>query len=319
MRESSEPVQTDAETREFLSKVIKQGILEFKPMLDKDGVRYVEVEENLTGSDPVYIEKTLENLERKGVLESRCVDRVLTCPYCGSPDVHAKYTCRKCGSYSVDYTELIEHMKCGYIGSKDKFVKNGALVCPGCQAGFDEDSKGSAYREIGSCYQCEKCGYRFDKPEIAHSCQKCGRFFTHQEARYIKICAYRIADAAINELGRDLPILRNIEKTLSDKGFRVRLRSQVEGTSGVQHSFDVLAKRNGTRLVIDVSMTGETSDMITLLGKKVDVNPTKALIVDLSNQDKLTPLGKVYDITVLKASDSQDLQNQLEELLATLN
>jgi len=34
------------------------------------------------------------------------------------------------------------------------------------------------------------------------------------------------------------------------------------------------------------------------------VNPTKAIIIDLSNLDELTPLEKIYNITVLKATSS---------------
>jgi len=34
------------------------------------------------------------------------------------------------------------------------------------------------------------------------------------------------------------------------------------------------------------------------------VNPTKAIIIDLSNLDELTPLEKIYNITVLKATNS---------------
>jgi len=243
----------------------------------------------------------------------------LTCPDCSSPEVYSKYACPKCDSHNVEYIELIEHMKCGYIGSKDKFMKDSSLVCPGCQAKFDEDSKEITYREIGSCYQCEKCGYRFDKPEIIHLCQKCERSFTYKDAKYIKIFAYKITDETLNNLGRDLPILEDINKILTDNGFKVQLNPKITGASGVQHSFDILAEKNETRLVIDISLTGNKNDMISLLGKKVDVDPTNALIIDMSNLDELTPLGKVYGITVLKTTDKQNFPDHFENFLVTLD
>jgi len=52
--------------------------------------------------------------------------------------------------------------------------------------------------------------------------------------------------------------------------------------------------------------------MISLLGKKLDVNPTKALIIDLSNLDELTQLGKVYGITVFKTINTYNLSDFLE-------
>ncbi len=321
MTEDVQKIQIDAQDedreQELLRKLIKKGVSELKPSLNKLGVHYVEVEKTWKDVDSTQVKGILKNLEKKGVLKSKFIDRVLTCPDCDSPEVYSKYTCPKCNSQNVEYTELLEHMKCGYIGSKDIFTKGSSLVCPGCQAELTKEA--IHYRVIGNCYQCEKCGYRFDKPEIIHSCQKCGRTFTYKESKYVKIFAYKITDETINNLGRDLPIFENLKNILTDKGFNVQLHPQITGTSGVQHPFDILAEKNKNRLVIDISITGSKNDMISLLGKKVDVNPTKALIIDLSNLDELTPLEKVYDIKVFKTTSDHNLPNQFEEFLATLD
>ena len=50
----------------------------------------------------------------------------------------------------------------------------------------------------------------------------------------------------------------------------------------------------------------------------MDVNPTKAIIIDLSNLDELAPLEKIYNITVLKATDSR-LPAYFENFLSTLD
>jgi hypothetical protein len=57
--------------------------------------------------------------------------------------------------------------------------------------------------------------------------------------------------------------------------------------------------------------------MISLLGKKVDVNPTKALIIDLSKLEELAPLEIVYDITVFKTINN--LKKDFESFLAALD
>jgi hypothetical protein len=323
MKQTPEKMQEEAiqmqigaedEEQEFLHKLIKKGVLELKPSFNQVGVHYLEVEETWKNADSTQVKGILQNLEKKGAFKSQLVDRVLTCPDCSSPEVYSKYTCPKCYSINVEYTELLEHMKCGYIGSNDKFIKDSLLVCPNCQTQLTDEALN--YRAIGNCYQCEKCGYRFDKPEIIHVCQKCGRNFTYQEAKYIKIFAYKIADEIVNDLRRDLPVLESIEKILTEKGFKVQLHPQITGISGVQHTFDILAEKNETRIVIDTSITGNKNDMISLLGKKLDVNPTKALIIDLSNLDELTQLGKVYDITVFKTINTYNLSDFLENFQA---
>ena len=322
VQEDAQKIQIDAidedQERELLRKLIKKGVLELKPTLNKIGVHYVEAEETWKNTDSTHVKSILKNLEKKGVLKSKFVDRVLTCPDCGSPEVYSKYTCPKCNSHNVEYTQLLEHMKCGYMGSKDKFIKGPSLVCPSCQVELKEEA--IHYRVIGNCYQCEKCGYRFDKPEIIHICQKCRRNFTHQEAKYIKTFSYKITDKTVNNFRKDIPILDNLKKILTQKGFKVQLHPKIAGASGVQHSFDILAEKNQNLLVIDISITGNKNDMISLLGKKVDVNPTKALIIDLSKLEELTPLEKIYDITVFKTINTlkKDFENFLEALDSTL-
>ena len=317
MDQSSEQAQLDAKTKELLGKLIKRNLIELKPILDKEGVHYTDIEKSLEDANPARVEGMLHNLEKEGILEAKVIDRAITCPDCSSPEAYSKYICLKCGSHNIEYTRLIEHMKCGYIGTKEKFTKDSFLVCPGCQAVFGEDSKDVTYREIGSCYQCEKCGYRFDKPEIIHLCQKCGRTFTYQDAKYVKIFSYRITNEAVKDLSRNLPIVEDVKDSLTRKGFDVQLHPQVKGASGVSHSFDLLAEKAGTRLAIDISIVGAKNDMISLLGKKVDVNPSEALIIDLSNLDELTTLGKVYGIKVFKAANNQEIPESLERFLTT--
>jgi len=304
-QEDTKEIQTneegDDQGQELLRNLMKKGVLELKPTLNKLGIHYVEAEEICKKADLNQVRALLENLAGKGVIKSEFIDHVLTCPDCSSPEVYSKYTCPKCDSQNVEYSELLEHSGCGYIGPREKFRIDSHLVCPNCQTKFTEEF--THCRVIGRCYLCEKCGYHFDKPEIVHVCQRCRRNFAYQEARYIKIFAYKITDE-ITLFRRELPVLESIKKVLTDNGFKVKLHPQITGSSGTRHTFDILAERNETRLVIDISLTGKKNDGISLLVKKIDVNPTKAIIIDLSNLDELTPLEKIYNITVLKATNS---------------
>ena len=319
MNQSSELAPMDDETKKLLDKLIKRGVLEFRPVLDREGVHYLEIEMKMKDVDSVYIRDMLQDLEKQGVLKSKVMDRILTCPKCGSPEVYSKYACPKCDSYNVEYTELIEHTKCGYIGLKDNFMKGSSLVCPRCHANFVEEFKNIAFLEIGSCYQCEKCGYRFDKPEVIHFCQKCKRSFTHREAKYIKIYAYRISDETINNFRKELPLFESVGEILREQGFDIQFQAQLTGASGVRHLFEIVAKRKGIVLVADISLTGDKKDAVSLLGKKMDVNPTEALLIDLSDRKELLSLGKVYGITILKGGNEKQLKKGLRDFLATLS
>ncbi len=303
------------ESEELLRKLIKKGVLQLKPTLDKAAVRYVEAEE-AWNADSSQVKIMLDDLMKRNLLKSEFLNRVLTCPHCGSPDMHSKYACPRCKSDNVGFTELLEHMKCGNISPKDTFVKGAFLVCPRCQNVLAES--GSDSRVIGNFYQCEKCGYRFDRPDVVHICMNCGATSTHQTAKYDKVFKYTIVDEIAKELQRELPVLKSLKKTLADRGFRVQTRARVKGVSGAESVFDIMAEKDDVRLVIDISTTGDKNDIIGLLAKKVDVNPTRAAIIDLSGSDVQTSLAKVYDIIVLKTTADHANVDGLEKFLAML-
>ena len=302
------------ESEELLRKLIKKGVLQLKPTLDKAAVRYVEAEEAWNANSS-QVKIILDDLMKKNLLKSESLDRVLTCPHCGSPDMHSKYACPRCKSDNVGFTELLEHMRCGNIGPKDTFVKGTFLVCPRCQSVLTEGSPDN--RVIGNFYQCEKCGHRFDRPDVVHLCMNCGQTSTHQTAKYTKVFRYTIPDEIAKELQRDLPALKNLKKTLTDRGFRIQMRARVKGVSGAESVFDILAEKDNVRLVIDISTTGDKNDIIGLLAKKVDVNPTRAAIIDLSGSDVQTSLGKVYDVLVFKTTADHAAVDGFEKFLAT--
>ena len=311
--------QLSPETKKLLGKLLKQGISELKPSLNKKGIQYIEIEKNLEANDSVLVEDMLQELVKEGILEPIFVDRVLTCPDCNSPEVYSKYACPKCETHNVDYMKWLEHTKCGYMASETKFMNGSSLVCPKCQAKFEEGMKDIDLRKMGSIYQCEKCGYRFDRPEIIHICQQCKKTFDYQETKYIKIFAYKIADKDSKKLSKELPLFESLGEILQERNFETQFNTQLTGESGVEHSFAIVAKRKHDSLVIDVSLTGDDKDAILLLGKKTDVKPTLAILIDLSEGDKLLSLGKTFGITILKGGNEQQLESELDNLLASLD
>jgi rubrerythrin len=313
IKQTAVPVgESKDESEELVRKLIENGVLQLNPTLDKVAVRYFEAEK-AWNVDHAQVKTVLDDLMKRNLLKSEPLNRALTCPQCGSPDLYSKYACPRCKSDNVDFTELLEHMKCGNIGPKDGFVKGTSLVCPRCQTVLSEG--GPDNRVIGNFYQCEKCGYRFDRPDVVHLCLNCGTTSTHQTAKYVKIFRYTIPSEIIQELQRELPVLKNLKKNLTDKGFNIQTHARVKGVSGVESVFDILAEKEDVRLVIDISTTGDKTDIIGLLAKKVDVNPTRAAIIDLSGSGVQDSLGKVYGITVFKTTADHTVLEGFDEFL----
>jgi uncharacterized OB-fold protein len=317
MEEPQIIVETNAqgEDEDYLRKLVKKGVLMLKPSLDVQGIRYVDAEEAWK-IDLVKTRAIINRLAEKGLLKPDFVDRALTCPKCSSPEVYSKYACPKCKSNDVEFTELIEHTKCGNIGSKDSFLKGFLMVCPRCHVELAK--KTNDYHVIGNFYLCEKCGHRFDKPDTIHICQNCGTTSTYQNAKYLRIFAYTVTEGAMKEFKSELPILDRVKSILMEKGFKVQLHAKVTGTSGVQSLFDVLAQKGQVRLVIDVSTNGNKNDIIALLAKKIDVNPSGTAIINLSTSDEIANLGKVFSITVFKAINNQDLPEEFKTFTESL-
>jgi CheY-like chemotaxis protein len=148
-----------------------------------------------------------QSLAKKGYLKPREHIRALICPQCGSPHVYSKYTCPRCQSIEINRMRLIEHPFCGYTGFTDKFTSGSHLVCPNCQTDLSPalgmprgDGSKQDYKIIGSSFECEDCGHRFDRPNNQNSCQECGLTFDYKSARYEKLYSYEIPEDVIKKL-----------------------------------------------------------------------------------------------------------------------
>ncbi|RLI17607.1 hypothetical protein DRO49_03445, partial [Candidatus Bathyarchaeota archaeon] len=86
-------------------------------------------------------------------------------------------------------------------------------------------------------------------------------------------------------------------------GYTVERNGRLIGVSGGEHTFNLVASKGGRRIVVDISRRGEQRDIISLLGKKMDVRPTSTVLIDMSGSTEISALGKVYDITVFDGKD----------------
>ena len=308
------PLLNELQIHDFMKSLICKGVVELKPSLEKSGIRYLDAEAFLGKNDLVSVKNTLKELASQGLLKGKIVDRILLCPSCNSPEVRSKFSCPRCNSDGVMLTQLIEHKTCGYLGTRNDFLKNVLLICPRC--GVNISNNLESHRIVGDFYQCDNCGNRFDKPDVIHVCQNCGKSSTFREIKYTEVLSYRISDDFIGKLTSGLLILENVRLFLEQNGFTVRFHGQLAGASGVQSLFDVVAEKGAIRIAIDTSFEGNRDAMFALLAKKTDVNPSKVLLLDLSCGEELLTLGKTYGIDVVRVRADQSLPEEMKKMLS---
>lgn len=315
------------EERGLLIRLIERGIRELKPTPRAGGIQYEGVEDLYERYGVEKLHSLLEALADKGFLLVKEYDRVILCPKCGSVNIHSKYTCPRCHSMRVDRMELIEHPFCGYIGDKGSFITDFELICPNCKTELGPaegkppgDGSRQDYRIIGSSFECRKCGYRFERPQVVHTCDPCGALFNYRTARYETLYSYEIPGQVAEALGlvpELMSILQSIESALEEHGYIIERNGRLIGVSGGEHTFNLVAKKSGRRIVVDISRKGEQRDMVSLLGKKMDVRPTSTVLIDMSGSNEISALGKVYEIAVFDGKDLE-LKRRFSDHLHTI-
>jgi hypothetical protein len=316
----SKPAE-DKSAHDFVRALIRKGVVEINPHFDKAGINYPDMNDYFENYSYSMITHQLDSLVKLEILKEIESTRVLTCPSCNSPEVHSKFTCTRCGSDSVGLTQLLEHKECGYVGACSDFLKGESLTCPRC--GTKLSKEGTDYRSIGNFYKCENCFNRFDKPEVVHVCLNCGRTSTFQEVNYIKVYSYRVSDNVLSELTSEFPLLEHLSEFFEKNGFKVRLHDTIIGVSGTPSHFDLIAEKDEVSIVLDASLEGKKSDILAFMAKKIDVNPTKALLLDLSGGNELNVLGKIYGVEVfgagvINAKVDQEVPEEFEKFIKNL-
>ncbi len=192
------------------------------------------------------------------------MDKVIICPTCGSPSVYSKYNCPRCSSFDIGKTVIIEHIRCGFIGSKDKFQNGDVLICPKCKNIVTDND----YRKIGTSFECKSCGTRFEAPRMSHRCNSCEDVFTYKEARYDPLFEFELSDDTKRTVAKGTLPLASIIATLKESGFDVGSKRDLLGKSGATHTFDIVAKKGTVLVVGNFAFEPKEEDIIGLFAKK---------------------------------------------------
>lgn len=257
----------------------------------------------------------LERLTRLGILEKRFFDTVSTCPHCESTAMTLHYHCPKCKSHNLVKTNLTEHIPCGFIIEREKYVNGN---CPRCGDPLIENQ----YRDMGRWYVCRDCNEKFEHPDLQINCRKCNRIFTIEESKVLEIPKFTLNTIRKNEIRQNVASLQSISKLLQNLNFKVEIPGIATGQkSGMKHHFSLIARKDiqGEEIIIALDHAVsesevQSSPLILYIYKtsevKVDI-PIFIAIHKLSETAKKVAQG--HQILLIEGSpESQETIDQIK-------
>jgi CheY-like chemotaxis protein len=266
-----------SEEETLLTRLVDKDVIEVKLRIGSEGIVYQGLGDIAEEYDWQRLRRLLRSLTNRGFLIAKETDRIIFCPNCGSYLALSKYTCPNCQSINVNRVELIEHPFCGFTGVKEKFISGSSLVCPNCETNLGplegkppRNGSREDYKIIGSNFECEKCGNKFNKPNDIHICQKCDTIFDYKRGRYEKIHDYDIPEQVrkiMRSQGERTILL--IEDNPDDAKIITRYFSKSEKPFRIEH---VISGREGLEKVVN-----KYYDVILLDYKLPDINGLEVL------------------------------------------
>ena len=298
----------DPEVRSLIQFMVDKGVYLITPKLDSTGISFQSLSHILPNKTDAEISDFLARLTEAHILRSKLLDKVIVCPTCGSSAVYTKYNCPRCSSFDVGKASIIEHIRCGYIGSKERFQKGNLLVCPKCRNTASEID----YRKIGTSFECNSCNSRFESPKMSHKCNSCEDVFTYKEARYDPLYEYELTEDTKRTIARGTMPLSSIVSSLKEKGFEVGLKEAITGKSGATHNFDIVARKKRVLVVANFAFEPKEEDIIGLFAKKYDVDPTFTLLIAISPPSKEEEaVSKAYGVKILSSAGGHSIAEQI--------
>jgi predicted RNA-binding Zn-ribbon protein involved in translation (DUF1610 family) len=230
----------EPKTRDLLRKLLEDGDNEeILPIYSPtSGFEYkTTCSPQETNEECSLTRETLENLSQLGILKKNFYDSVSICPNCQSTLLTLHNRCPKCKSHNVEKTSLTEHIPCGYIDQRNKYIND---RCPKCGELLVEGQ----YKNMGRWYICQECGEKFENPEFDLKCQKCSKTFVIKEAQVTDVPKFSLNLARKKEIRQNVASLENIKKLLRELNFSIQIPGLIVGQkSGMTHHFSLIAKK----------------------------------------------------------------------------
>lgn len=320
---------TEPKARDLLRKLLQEGDKEeISPIyIPGEGFVYpITSGLSIKNETAIVSIDLLENLGHLNILQKKFFDSVSSCPNCQSTILTLHNRCPKCRSHNVEKTSLTEHIPCGYIDQRDKYIQN---RCPKCGNPLLEGQ----YRNMGRWYLCHDCGEKFENPEFDLICRKCNKGFAIKEAKVTEIPKFSLNLARKKEIRQNVASLEDIRTVLAELGFAIEMPGLTIGQkSGMQHHFSLIAKKQikEQEIVIVLDHAVSESDvqsppLILYLYKVSDVKvdiPIFVAIPRLSDTAKKIAQGNkilLIEGSTEKTETITQIKNEIENRINQLN
>ena len=300
----------------LISKFVSGEIETLKPIFDsKDRFTYPVVDKIVGQANTQLF---LEELIKAGILKQILQDKIIECPSCHSSKVATHYTCPYCKSIYIKKSALIEHIKCGYIDTEDKFQTKNKLFCPKCKTELvrpDFD-----YNKAGVWCNCNNCNKSFDIPVPYHFCRECETNFNFDDSIIKDVYAYALSPQVAMDVNLESILTNPITELLDELGYSVKSPGYLTGKSGTIHKFDLTAtdEKSNSVTAIDLAMTDDVVSeqcVISMFAKIFDTTPAKACLVAIPQMSENGKnLAKLYKIDLVEAKDKSKALKALRRL-----
>jgi hypothetical protein len=316
-----------SEEEKLILQLNRLGVKKLNFQTYPDGtIDYPDLKDLVQDSKFKKIQHLLANLADKGFLQETGKRAIIICPSCSSHNVSSVYSCTRCESDDVERLDFIEHLHCGYIGERTKYENNFQLMCPNCEMELffvepgDEKNTQNRYQIVGTNFACNNCGSKFERPNVTHECQKCNIRFSFKNSNYIKLISYELTQRGLflSPQYALQEVLDTVKETLKAKGLEIILDGEVSGKSLGTHTFNIVARSDTTLIVGDISIKDDSSGLIALFGKKMDVSPTSTFYIDMSGNFNNSVFGKEQNIASFNGLDekfNEEFENYLDGIV----
>ena len=289
-------VLSNGEVQALFQQVLDQGIYSFSASIDDKGIAYPDLARLFPTLTKEEVESFVEKLRNAGIFETKLLDKVGACPDCGSTKSYPKHNCPRCSSFDVGRVLIIEHTRCGYIGSEESFRRGDDIVCPKCKGQL----KDVDFKKIGESFECNTCSSRFEAPKVSNKCSSCGQVFTYKDAKYVSIYSYALSETAKRMLVKDFIQIASVANYLRSRGFDVSRNQDLVGRSGATHSFHIVARRDHLLIVADFAFEPKEDKIVALFARKYDISPTRALLITIAEPtEEQEKISAVYGVNII--------------------
>lgn len=268
----------------------------------------------------------LLNLARLDILRKSFSDSVASCPNCASIILTFHNRCPKCKSHNIDKSSLTEHIPCGFIEQREKYISD---RCPKCGEQLVEGK----YRNMGRWYVCQSCEDRFENPEYDLICHNCSTNFTIKEATIREIPKFSLNLQRKKEVRQNVASLEDIRLLLTELGFSIEIPGFATGQkSGMQHHFSLIAKKQIANQEVMIALDHATSEsevqvspLILYIYKTSEVKVDIPIFIAIPNLNETArKIAQGHEILVIEGLTEEldvlaDIKKEIEDRLTRIN